>query len=69
VLQGFVDRIFQADRLLAAVAIQDAIKAGVSSKKIEQAQRFLANGDAEAGDNKCRNGIEDYRNAWKRAIR
>jgi hypothetical protein len=69
VLQGFVDRIFRADRLLASIAIQEAITAGVSRKKIEQAQKFLAKGDAETGDDKCYNGIEDYKNAWKHAIR
>jgi hypothetical protein len=68
VLQEFVDRIFRADRLLVAVAIQDAITAGESKKKIEQARKFLAEGDAEACDDKCANGIEDYRNAWLLAI-
>lgn len=69
VLQGFIDQIFQADHDLAAVAIQDAITAGVSSERIEQAQRFLARGDAAAGDDKCSNGIGYYRNAWKRVTR
>jgi hypothetical protein len=65
VLQGPVDRIFRADRLLAFVAIQDAIRAGESQKKIDQAQKFLAKGDAEAAEERCSNAIEDYRNAWK----
>ncbi|HWN93409.1 MAG TPA: HYR domain-containing protein, partial [Methylomirabilota bacterium] len=68
-LQGLVDRILQADRLLAFIAIQDAIAAGASSKKIDQAQKFLAKGDAAVGDEKCHNGVEHYRNAWKRAAR
>jgi len=59
----------EADRLLAVVAIEDAIAAGVSSRKIEQAQRFLARGDAAAGDAACSNGIEDYRKAWQRVAR
>jgi len=69
VLQEFIGRIFRADRLLASVAIQEAITAGASQKKIEQAQKHLAKGDADAGDEKCKNGIEDYSNAWKHAVR
>ena len=65
VLQGFVDRLFRADRLLATVAIQDAITAGVPGKQIEKARKSLARGDAGAGDDKCANGIEDYGDAWK----
>jgi hypothetical protein len=66
VLQGFVDQLTQADRLLASVAIEELITAGMSGKKIEQAQKFVARRDAEAADGKCANGIEEYRNAWKR---
>ena len=66
-LQRFIDQMFRIDRLLASLAIQEAIAAGVSGKKIEQAQKHLARGDAEAGDDRCANGIDDYRNAWKRA--
>jgi len=69
VLQEFIDRIFRADRLLASVAIQEAITAGVSQKKIEQARKYLTKRDADAGDEKCKNGIEDYSNAWKHAVR
>jgi methylphosphotriester-DNA--protein-cysteine methyltransferase len=69
ILQQFIDRIFRADRLLAAVTIEEAIAAGVSAKKIEQAQKLVAKGDGATGDDKCDNGIEDYRNAWQHAIR
>jgi hypothetical protein len=67
----FFPRRFPAegDRLLAVVAIEEAIMAGASTNKIEEAQRFLAQGDAEATDNKCSKGIEDYRQAWKHASR
>ena len=68
VLQGFVERIFRADRLLASVAIQEAVTAGVAQKKIDQARSFLAKGDAETGDDKGYKGIEDYRNAWTHAL-
>ena len=69
VLQGFIDRMFQADRQLASIAINEAVAAGVAKKKIDQARKDLAKGDAETGDGKCENGIEDYKNAWKHAAR
>jgi hypothetical protein len=69
VLQEFIDRIFRADRLLAFTAIQEAIAAAAPNKRIEQAKRFLAKGDADNGDEKCANGIEAYRHAWKHAAR
>ncbi len=69
VLQEFIDRIFRADRLLASTAIQEAISAGVPLRRIELASRFLAKGDADTGDDKCANGIEDYRQAWRHAAR
>ena len=62
-----MDRIFQAGRLLAVIAIGDASRTGVPPKKLEQARKFLAKGDAELGDEKCANGLDDYRNAWKHA--
>ena len=67
-LQGWVDRIVEADRLLAVVAIQDAVHAGVAQKKIDQARKELAKGDSEAADDKCGDGIEHYRQAWARAL-
>lgn len=69
VIQGFIDRIFQADRLLADVAIGDAITAGVSSGRIKQAQKFLVRGDTAVRDKRCENGIAAYSNAWKQAVR
>jgi hypothetical protein len=69
VLQDFVDRMVQADRLLAVVAIEDAISAGVRPQKIEQAERWIARGDADAADEFCRGGLQEYRQAWKRVAR
>ena len=59
----------EANRLLAVVAIEDAITAGLPSDKIKAAQRLLARGDGEVTDTKCYNGIEEYRKAWKHATR
>jgi hypothetical protein len=68
ILQGFVDEILQAARLLAVVRIEDAIATGASNRKIEHAQQFVAKGDAAAADDKCSNAIKNYRTAWKHAV-
>ena len=65
-LQDLINRIFAVDRLLASVAIQDAIAEGEPQKRIEAAQKNLAKGDAAVGDSKCSNGIDHYRDAWKK---
>jgi hypothetical protein len=69
VLQGFIARMERADRLLASVALEEAIAAGVPSQRIEQAQRFLAKGDSDAAADPCSNAIIDYRQAWRHAMR
>lgn len=68
-LQGFIARVFEAERLLASIAIDDAIAAGASSKRIEQAQSFLARGDTRVTDEGCRHGSHAYRLAWQSAVR
>ncbi len=68
-LQGFINRMLQVDRALASVAIDEAVLAGVSAKKIEQARKFLAKGDAEARGDKCYKAFDFYRIAWKLAGR
>jgi uncharacterized repeat protein (TIGR03803 family) len=68
VLQEMIARMIRADRLLASVAIQEAVTAGESPKKINQAEKFLANGDADVRDNKRPNAIEDYGHAWARVL-
>ena len=68
-LQGFINRMLQVDRALASVAIDEAVLAGVSAKKIEQARKFLAKGDAEARGDKCYKAFDFYRVAWKLAGR
>jgi len=62
-LQPFVDRIVEADRLLAVVAIADA--AGGDPKDIAKANEELGKGSAEAALGKYDSAIEHYRNAWK----
>jgi len=41
-LQGFIERIFRADRLLASLVIDEAVAAGVAQKKIDQARKEMA---------------------------
>jgi HYR domain len=68
-LQGFIARLNRADRLLASAAIQDASAAGVPTQRIVQAQKFLAEGDADAAVDSCGDAITDYRQAWRHAVR
>lgn len=69
VVEGFVDRLVRADRLLAIVAIEDAVAAGAKEHKIEQARKWVARGDADAAHELCRGGLQEYRQAWKRVAR
>jgi hypothetical protein len=68
VVQHVIERIVGADRLLAAVAIAEAAGAG-DAKKIREAQRELARGDAEAADANPEKAIEHYTHAWRHATR
>ncbi len=68
VLQGMINRIIRADRLLASVALQEAIAAGAQKQKIVQVGRFIAKGDADAGNGEYGSGIGYYGNAWARAV-
>jgi len=69
VLQGFIERIVKADRLLAVVAIQDALNGGVNRGRLAEAQRAVAQGDKEAANAKYAPAIEHYRNAWQHGMR
>src|SRR5262249_41379419 len=69
VLQDSVDRILRVDRLLASVAIQDAIYGNAAQKAIAEAQDELARGDIGVTNDKCDEGIDHYRKAWFRAAR
>jgi hypothetical protein len=62
-LKSFVDRIVEADRLLAVVAIADV--AGGDPKDIAKANHELGKGSTEAALGKYDSAIEHYRNAWK----
>lgn len=67
-IQGWINRIVQADRFLAQVAINDAVARGGDPKKIAKANEELSKGDADAAG-KPDNAIEPYRNAWDQALK
>ena len=68
-LQAFIDRITQADRVLALVAINDAISRGGDSKEIDGANKELAKGEEQLANGKPEDAIEHYKNAWKQAVK
>jgi hypothetical protein len=67
VLRNFVDRIVRSDRLLAVVAINEAVAAGGDPRQIALAQKELARGDAYAAAGRMSDAIEGYRIAWLKA--
>jgi len=67
VLQGFVEQIVKADRLLASVAIQDAARAGASASRLAEAMKELDKGDRAVAEQKFEAGIDHYLNAWRHA--
>ncbi len=69
VLRGFISRIIDADRLLAFVAIDDAVAAQRVPSEIKKAREELARADADIANNKNESGIEHYRQAWKLALK
>ena len=65
-LQGFIDRIVNADRLIAVTAIGDATSSGGDAKKIAAANAALAAGDAAASTSTTK-ALASYEKAWKTA--
>jgi uncharacterized repeat protein (TIGR03803 family) len=68
-LEGLITRLDQADRLVASVAIEEAIAAGAPSRRIAHAQKLLARGDAAALVDPCGKAVALYRQAWEYAVR
>ena len=66
VVRDFINRIVSADRILAQVAINDAITGGGTAQDIAKAQADLADGDHDVLKKKYQGAIQDYRDAWKR---
>jgi len=68
-LRGFINRIVAADRILAQVAIIDAVGRGGEPKKIAKANEELGKGDSDAAAGKPDNAVEHYRSAWDQALK
>jgi hypothetical protein len=68
VLQGYIDCMLRADRLLAVTAVDEAEAAGANPKKIAQDREEIARGDAAAANEQYEVAISHYRNAWKHAV-
>src|SRR5262249_3656610 len=66
-LQGPIDRIMKADRLLAEVAVNAAIAAGGLSDLIADAQRELGMGDTDRSNARFDQAVGHYGLAWKHA--
>ena len=67
ILQDWINRITACDRLLAVVAINDAVAAKTSASIIAKARAELAAGDADIASTKggkYNSGINHYGNAW-----
>ena len=69
VLQGFLMRIVRADRLLALVAINDSVAAGLDPNEIANARGELGRGDKDVAGGRYESGIDHYREAWQHACR
>ena len=78
-LLAIIDEAVRADRVLVAVAIDDAIVAVADPEKIAEAQEILENGDALAKQAAAEQGLDSkvsllqdaisqYRNAWGAAV-
>jgi Big-like domain-containing protein/putative Ig domain-containing protein len=67
VLQGFVDDLVRATRLLAETAIGDAIAAHGDGRDIAKANEDLAEGNHDAAHGRADDAIRDYESAWERA--
>lgn len=61
VLRDFVSRLKQADRVIALVAISDAVGRNGDPNKIAEANRELGKGDSERN---AEEAIEHYEKAW-----
>jgi hypothetical protein len=68
-VQNCLARLLRSDRLLASVAIRDAVDAEGNATQIAAAQVKLAQGDLAVLRERQTRAIADYRTAWLRAGR
>src|SRR5262249_11866176 len=67
VLQGFIDDLVNANRLLAVISISDATDAGGDSRKLDKANDQVLKGDNNARDGQHDDAVGKYNDAWDRA--
>ncbi|HMG36330.1 MAG TPA: DNA/RNA non-specific endonuclease [Blastocatellia bacterium] len=67
VLQGFIDDLVNANRLVAVVAISDATDAGGDPKKLDKAADHLRKGDQDNANHHYHDAIGHYGDAWDKA--
>jgi len=68
-LQGFIDDLVRATRLLAETAIADAIAAHGDRRDIAKAKDDLEEGNRDAARGRSDDAIRDYGSAWERALK
>jgi hypothetical protein len=69
VLHLWTVRLVHADRILAIVELQDAIRAGATQRQLEGAIRNLIRGDAAAQAQRYQAAVTYYQKAWQPAAR
>lgn len=67
-LQGFIDSLMKATRLLAETGIGEAVAAAGDPGDIAKANADLAEGSQDAALGRPEKAIEDYGAAWRRAL-
>jgi hypothetical protein len=67
-LQGFIERLLEADRMIATTAIADAVSAGGKAQTIVKANSALAKGDIARANDKTLRAMWRYQRAWGFAI-
>jgi Concanavalin A-like lectin/glucanases superfamily/HYR domain/Immunoglobulin domain len=67
-IQPVIDRIVKSDRLLATIAMNDALAAGVAPTDLNQASDQISRGTQKVADGQYEAGIALYRNAWNQII-
>ena len=66
-IQGVIDQLVQADRILATTAVNEATAAGGNAKKLAEANKALAKAAALVAAGKPDESINQYRIAWEKA--
>jgi len=69
VLLALINRLVGADRLIAQVAIADAVARGGNPTRVAKARDELAKGSRAWSNGRFESAIEHYRDAWKHALK